>query len=95
VATETIHACCCFFPHLTTREMDVLDLLALGGTNKQIARKLSLSPQTVAHRVSALLVKFNCPSRSGLIGRAYAAGIWEVGSFPPVRAGRRCVTVQK
>jgi DNA-binding NarL/FixJ family response regulator len=41
------------FPGLTDREPEVLALLAQGHPNPSIARRLSLSPKTVADYVSA------------------------------------------
>jgi len=42
------------FPDLTPRERDVLDLLAAGARNHEIARRLGLSEKTVRNHVSAL-----------------------------------------
>jgi DNA-binding NarL/FixJ family response regulator len=45
------------FPDLTPRERDVLDLLAAGARNHEIARRLGLSEKTIRNHVSALLLK--------------------------------------
>ncbi len=63
-------------PHLATagvssREMDVLLLLAEGLTNRQIAARLYLSPRTVDKHVERLLAKTDSPNRVALA--AYAA----------------------
>lgn len=49
---------------LSARERDVLSLLAQGLTNPQIAERLYLSPRTVGHHVSSILLKLGLQSRS-------------------------------
>ncbi len=48
---------------LTARQMDILALLAEGLSNAQIAARLSVSPKTVDHHVSAVLAKLDVHSR--------------------------------
>ncbi|HEY7487247.1 MAG TPA: AAA family ATPase [Streptosporangiaceae bacterium] len=48
---------------LTTRQVDVLALLAEGMTNAEIADRLVLSVRTVDHHVSAILGKLGVPTR--------------------------------
>jgi DNA-binding CsgD family transcriptional regulator/type II secretory pathway predicted ATPase ExeA len=55
---------------LTGRQVEVLGLLAEGLTDAEIAERLSLSPKTVGHHVSALLAKLGVGSRR----QAAAAG---------------------
>jgi DNA-binding NarL/FixJ family response regulator len=50
----------------TNRELEVLELVALGSTNKEIAQRLSIATQTVKSHVSALLAKFSASSRTQL-----------------------------
>jgi DNA-binding NarL/FixJ family response regulator len=50
--------------HLTTRQCEVLDLLCQGMSNKLIARKLSLSENTVRGHVQAILGFLEVSSRS-------------------------------
>ncbi len=64
-------------PHLATagvssREMDVLLLLAEGLTNRQIAARLYLSPRTVDKHVERLLAKTDSPNRVALAAHADA-----------------------
>jgi DNA-binding NarL/FixJ family response regulator len=51
---------------VTSREMDVLSLIAQGLTNPQIAERLFLSPRTVETHVAHLLAKTGAADRSGL-----------------------------
>ena len=49
---------------LTRREQEVLDLIAAGRTNAQIAQQLFISAKTVDHHVSAVLAKLGVPDRN-------------------------------
>lgn len=49
--------------HLTDRQIDVLELLADGVRNVDIAAQLHISPKTVDHHVSAVLAKLGVGSR--------------------------------
>ncbi|MGN6301659.1 MAG: response regulator [Angustibacter sp.] len=63
------------FPTLTAREREVLDLVAAGRSNAQIATTLYLSPKTVRNNVSAVLAKLHVADRSEAIVRAREAGL--------------------
>jgi DNA-binding CsgD family transcriptional regulator len=51
---------------VTSREADVLTLVALRLTNAEIAARLVLSPRTVEKHVASLLTKTGCPNRRAL-----------------------------
>ena len=55
---------------LTTREREVLDLLAEGASNRQIARSLGLSLKTVQNHVSRILDKLQAADRTQAALRA-------------------------
>ena len=56
---------------LTSRECQVLRLIAAGKTNKAIARELSLSERTIDRHVSNILTKLDLSSRSAATAYAY------------------------
>jgi DNA-binding NarL/FixJ family response regulator len=63
------------FPELTGREREVLDLLAAGRNNRQIADQLGLSAKTVANHISAIFAKLQVADRTQAILRARDAGL--------------------
>ncbi|HEX2064455.1 MAG TPA: helix-turn-helix transcriptional regulator, partial [Acidimicrobiales bacterium] len=60
---------------VTSREVDVLELLAAGVTNAEIARRLHLSHRTVERHVSNLLTKTSATDRRDLARLAHHAGV--------------------
>jgi DNA-binding NarL/FixJ family response regulator len=62
------------FPGLTVRELDVLDLLARGRSNADIAATLFLSPKTARNHVSSILGKLGVTTRAEAVARARDAG---------------------
>ena len=63
------------FPELTAREREVLDLIAKGRNNAEIARLLYLSPKTVRNHISNVFAKLQVADRSQAIIRAREAGL--------------------
>jgi len=62
------------FPDLTERERSVLDMLAAGKTNDQIARELFVSGKTVRNTVSSIYTKLHAAGRGEAIVKAREAG---------------------
>jgi DNA-binding NarL/FixJ family response regulator len=60
---------------LTEREMDVLNCLALGRSNKEIAAQLSISERTVKFHMSAILGKLNAANRTEALTLAAQHGL--------------------
>ena len=52
------------FPELTTREREVLELVAAGMGNSVIAKHLHLSPKTIANHISVIFGKLHVTSRA-------------------------------
>jgi DNA-binding NarL/FixJ family response regulator len=63
------------FPELTEREREVLDLLARGTSNAEIANALVISQKTVRNHVSNIFNKLQVADRSQAIIRARDAGL--------------------
>ena len=60
---------------LTAREREVLDMIAAGATNREIAERLYLSPHTVKDHTSALYRKMKARNRAEAILRAQRLGL--------------------
>lgn len=60
---------------LTTREMEVLELLGQGRSNAAIARRLKTAVKTIDHHVSAILGKLGVNSRGEAVARARSMGL--------------------
>jgi two-component system, NarL family, response regulator DegU len=55
---------------LTQREMHILSYIAEGNTNKQIARSLNISEQTIKNHISSILRKLNANDRAHAVTMA-------------------------
>lgn len=62
---------------LTRREREVLDLMASGLTNKQIAEKLYLSLNTIRNHAQNILYKLHCHSKLEAVATAVREGLIE------------------
>jgi two-component system response regulator DesR len=62
-------------PLLSEREREVLDLIAAGSTNREIAERLYLSPHTVKEHTSALYKKLGARNRADAVQRAQRIGL--------------------
>lgn len=60
---------------LTTREREVLDLLAAGRTNRQIASELFITDRTAGHHVSSILAKLGVQRRTEAAAMAHRLGL--------------------
>jgi DNA-binding CsgD family transcriptional regulator len=64
-------------PGLTTREREILQLVARGCSNSEIGRELMISPNTVRTHLHALSVKLEATSRTKMLANARALAIPE------------------
>jgi len=59
---------------LTPREREVLALVAVGTSNKGIARQLQVSPNTVKFHIAAILDKLDASTRAEAVAAALRSG---------------------
>ena len=62
-------------PPLTPREQSVMELLARGKSNKEIAAALDVTERTVKFHVSAIFTKLGATNRTEAVTRAAQAGL--------------------
>jgi DNA-binding NarL/FixJ family response regulator len=62
-------------PSLTTRELQVLELLATGKRNKEIAAVLGMSGDTASAHIKNIFQKFNVHDRTAAMAEALRRGI--------------------
>jgi DNA-binding NarL/FixJ family response regulator len=65
-------------PLLTPREVEVLQALSDGLSNKAAARRLGISPHTVKFHIEALFRKLNAGSRAEVVAKGLKHGLFEV-----------------
>ncbi len=70
------------FPELTAREREVLELIARGLANDEIAERLGITSKTVRNQVSTLFDKLGVSSRGQAIVKAREAGLGTAGPAP-------------
>ena len=68
---------------LTSRETEILDLMAEGWGNPEISERLFLSPKTVRNNVSTILTKLHAASRGDAIVQARGWGYGGRGGSRP------------
>jgi DNA-binding NarL/FixJ family response regulator len=66
-------------PTLTLRELQVLELLATGKRNKEIAGELGISGDTARAHIKSIFLKFNVHDRTAALAEALRRGIIHIG----------------
>ncbi|RKT87150.1 Autoinducer binding domain-containing protein [Saccharopolyspora antimicrobica] len=59
------------FGRLTSRELDVVGLVARGWSNERISQALGIAVRTVRSHVESSLIKLDCPNRTALARTAF------------------------
>lgn len=62
-------------PHLSDRELEVLERVAAGATNKEIAEGLFISENTVKHHLKSILAKLQMQNRAQAAAWAVREGL--------------------
>ena len=62
-------------PPLTDREMEVIELIALGLSNREIAEELGVSAHTAKFHIGSILTKMDAQTRTEAVVQAARAGI--------------------
>lgn len=73
------------FPQLTEREIEILDRIARGQRNTDIARALGIAEKTVRNHVSNIFTKLAVADRATAIVRAREAGLGDGPDQPHLR----------
>jgi DNA-binding NarL/FixJ family response regulator len=63
------------FGQLTSREREILELMAAGTANGAIAVRLGLTEKTIRNNVSSIFVKLGVTDRAAAVARARDAGV--------------------
>lgn len=62
-------------PHLTAREVEIVHLLAMGLSNKEIATRLNISKSTVKTHLKNIMDKLSVKNRAEIVYKAVKDGI--------------------
>ena len=60
---------------LSAREVEILNLIAQGRSNKEIARVLSIAPETIKSHLKHIFTKLNVERRAQAVSRAQSLGL--------------------
>jgi LuxR family maltose regulon positive regulatory protein len=60
---------------LSTRESAILNLIAQGLSNKEIARNLTIAPETVKSHIKHIFIKLGAEKRAQAVARAQSQGL--------------------
>ena len=71
-------------PSLSARELEVVQLLAQGLTNPQIAEQLHVSRRTIDHHVSHILTKLDAKNRTAAVIAAGRSGALDLAIDPDI-----------
>lgn len=68
---------------VSSRDLQLLAMLARGHTTDRAARELGLSRHTVGEEISVLLGRFGCRNRAELVAYSYVHRLLPIGIWPP------------
>lgn len=77
------------FPNLTNRERDVLELVAQGLGNNEIAHRLALSEKSIRNNLATIYTKLEVNNRAAAVARSRDAGLGHARAQHARTAGLR------
>jgi len=76
---------------ITTRQMTVIELIASGNSNKEIAQAMGITEAGVKKHIEALMRRYGVRRRTALVQRAIRSGDLRLGSLGSADSGERNV----
>jgi len=73
---------------LTPREIEILDYMARGSSNKQIASQLDVSEQTVKNQITSIFRKLDANARTEAVWKALERGIISFKMYPSLKVNK-------
>jgi LuxR family maltose regulon positive regulatory protein len=65
---------------LTSRERSIVEFIARGRSNKEIARELGVAPETIKTHLKRIFQKLSAESRAQAVVRAQSLGMLKTGA---------------
>ncbi|MFP5253834.1 MAG: response regulator transcription factor [Actinomycetes bacterium] len=93
--SQVVGSCCCAAAHLSVRQIEIVLRVALGMSDREIARDLQLSPHTVRHHLTSAMQTAGACSRAQLVALCYASGVLATGTWPPTAGNGRCLRLPR
>ena len=63
---------------ISDREREVIHLISLGLTDKEIGARLYLSPYTVSDHRKNIKIKMGCPNAPAVVRKAFEMGVLKI-----------------
>jgi DNA-binding CsgD family transcriptional regulator len=95
VYDESVQTCFCGLEHFTAREAELVAMMAGGLSNREIAQRLHLSRNTIAHIVTDMLQRVGARNGKELVAHGYASGVVDARQWPPTTSGKRCISSRR
>jgi DNA-binding CsgD family transcriptional regulator len=83
--------CRCGRSHVTFRQAEVLALIAVGLTINEAALRLGIALTTAEDHLRSMRRRAQARTTLELLARAFAAGVFVPGSWPPRLSGQLCI----
>ncbi len=71
--------------HLTDRELQILELVSVGYSAKEIALEVDIAPRTVERHIENVRLKLSARNRAHLVTKAVFLGLLTIGPPQPSR----------